>query len=233
MRLTLRNRVGHGNTLHPPRPLKGLIFDCDGVLLDTKESNRVYYDTILEKLGLDPMTPEQLAYVHSRTAKQSVEHIVPKSMHHRIPEALAQVNYMRDILPRLRAMDGLFPALAWCQRAGLRLGVATNRSTTMDRVIQMFGLQRFFSPVMTASKTRPKPYPDQLTHILSAWDAHPHEVAFVGDTEIDQATAFRAGVPFWAFGDESLLADAHVWDYRQLISRLSRIVPGSEACRKL
>ncbi|MFW5734201.1 MAG: HAD family hydrolase [Oceanidesulfovibrio sp.] len=231
MRLTLRNREGHGNTFHPPRPLKGLIFDCDGVLLDTMESNQVYYNMILEKLELDPMTPEQLHYVHSHTARQSVEHIVPRSMHHRIPEALAQVSYMRDILPHLSAMDGLIPALNWCQAAGLRMGVATNRSTTMDRVIQMFGLQRYFSPVMTASKTRAKPNPDQLTHILRVWNVHPQEVAFVGDTVVDQLTAERARVPFWSFRDESLLADAHIRDYCQFIARLSKVVHTPGGCR--
>lgn len=233
MRLTLRNRGGHGNTFHPPRPLKGLIFDCDGVLLDTMESNRIYYNMILDKFGLEPMTPEQLAYVHSRTAKQSVEYIVPAAMHHRIPEVMQQVDYMRDILPHLRAMEGLTPALEWCQAAGLKMAVATNRSTTMDRVVQMFGLERFFSPVMTAVKTRPKPHPDQLTHILRAWGVHPQEVAFVGDTVVDQMTAQRAGVPFWSFGDESLLADAHVRDYRQFITCLSRALSVPGDCQEL
>ncbi|WP_167590542.1 HAD family hydrolase [Oceanidesulfovibrio indonesiensis] len=233
MRLTLRNREGHGNTFHHPRPIKGLIFDCDGVLLDTMESNRVYYNMILEKLGLEPMTPEQLAYVHSRTARQSVEYIVPQYLHHRIPDVLQQVDYMRDILPHLRAMDGLLPALRWCQTAGLKMAVATNRSTTMDRVISMFGLQRYFFPVMTALKKRPKPHPDQLTHILRVWGAHPEEVAFVGDTEVDQATARLAGVPFWAFGDESLLADAHVRDYRHLVNSLARILQLPVGCQEL
>ncbi|QJT07886.1 HAD family hydrolase [Oceanidesulfovibrio marinus] len=230
MHLTLRNRPGHGNTFHPPGALKGLIFDCDGVLLDTLESNRIYYNAILEKLGLGSMAPEQLAYVHSHTAKESLEHIVPEDMRHRIPEALKQVVYARDILPYQKPMPLLREAMDFCKAAGLKMAVATNRFNTMDRVVQMFNLEQYFSHVMTARNTRAKPNPDPITHILHQWNVKPQEVAFVGDTDVDQLTARRAGVLFWAFGDESLLADAHIRDYRHFMDQLSRVLPAC-GCR--
>ena len=48
------------------RPIAGLVFDCDGVLFDTRDVNRFYYNHILEELGLAPMTPKKrYAFMHT------------------------------------------------------------------------------------------------------------------------------------------------------------------------
>ena len=38
--------------------LKLVIFDCDGVMFDSKNANRVYYNHMLEKFGHPPMDAE-------------------------------------------------------------------------------------------------------------------------------------------------------------------------------
>ena len=45
-----------------PHGLAGVIFDCDGVLLDSRESNSIFYNRVLAVFGLPPMTPEQEKY---------------------------------------------------------------------------------------------------------------------------------------------------------------------------
>jgi len=45
------------------------IFDCDGVLFDSKEANRHYYNFIATELGREELSPEELEYVHMHTAE--------------------------------------------------------------------------------------------------------------------------------------------------------------------
>ena len=58
--------------------LKTVVFDCDGVLIESYEANMQYYGTIKSQLGLPPMTDEEKYFVHSRTHREAVEHIVPE-----------------------------------------------------------------------------------------------------------------------------------------------------------
>ena len=47
-------------------------FDCYGVLFDTAQSNRAYYNEILNHFGRPSLTPEQFAYVHMHTLDESL-----------------------------------------------------------------------------------------------------------------------------------------------------------------
>jgi len=197
--------------------LQGLIFDCDGVLFDSLESNKLYYNTILSKLDLPPMTPEQEAYVHVHAVRQSMAFIIPEARHADMEEARGRVDYFREILPHLKPEPGLFELLSGLRAVGMRLAMSTNRTTTMERVAWRFGLNEYFFPIMTASKVAAKPHPEGVHNILRYWGASAANVAYIGDSWVDQATALASGVRFWAYKSPKLNAVVHVQDFWQLI----------------
>lgn len=41
-----------------PDGLRGVIFDCDGVMIDSRAANDEFYNRVLAYFGLPPMTPE-------------------------------------------------------------------------------------------------------------------------------------------------------------------------------
>lgn len=203
-------------------PVRGLVFDCDGVLFDSYGANTLYYNLILEGLGLPAMTPEQEHYVHSATVHESLACVVPPG---RVDEALAvraTVDYRR-VIPSMVPEPGLYALLSWALAAGYRLGVFTNRMTTMDLVADIFGLRQYFKPLLNASLVRPKPHPEGLHRILEAWGMRPQEVAFLGDSRVDEHTARAAGTRFWAYRSETLAADLHIPDYYALRRALARV----------
>ena len=57
------------------RELKLIVFDCDGVLFDSREANRRYYNSLRERFGHPPMDEEELEYVHTHNAQLSTRHI--------------------------------------------------------------------------------------------------------------------------------------------------------------
>lgn len=204
-------------------PVRGLVFDCDGVLFDSYGANTLYYNLILEGLGLSPMTPEQEFYVHSHTVRESLDCIAPPG---RMAEAEAvrrDTDYRR-VLPAMTPEPGLYHFLSWALAAGFRMAVFTNRMTTMDLVAELFGLRQYFRPLLNASLVRPKPHPEGLCRILAAWGLTARQVAFLGDSAVDQDTALAAGVRFWAFRNEHLRAELHVPDYFALRRALARAV---------
>jgi HAD superfamily hydrolase (TIGR01509 family) len=113
--------------------------------------------------------------------------------------------------PHLRSL------LAYLQNR-CRTAIATNRTDTMNRVLEEHDLEGCFDLVVSAADVRrPKPHPEQLLTIIGHFKVRPDEVCFIGDSDLDQQAAEAAGVPFIAFGNPALPADAH-------IDRLDRVI---------
>jgi HAD superfamily hydrolase (TIGR01549 family) len=193
--------------------VKGLIFDCDGVLVDSRDANRMYYNLIREKLGMLSMTPEEEDYVHAHSVMESVARIVPVQRLAEAEEARKTIRY-QDLFAYTFLEPGLVHLLTVLRDMGIKLAVNTNRTDSMELLLETFDLAHFFNPVMTSAKvSHPKPNPEGVTKILRQWGMTRSQVAYVGDTELDERTARAAGVAFWAYKSPSLLAKVHVTDF--------------------
>ena len=201
---------------------KGFIFDCDGVIIDSFEANAAYYNHILNHFGLPSMTAEQALYVHSASCDASLDYILPPEYRQAADDYRMNLDY-RFVVPYLRLEPGLREVLLLMREKGYKLAVCTNRTSTMHFILDHFGLNGFFDPIIQAKDVSlPKPHPEGLQHILTEWRQQPDEVAFIGDSHIDQQTAAAAGVPFWAYKNPGLAARVHVTDFPKLHADMLR-----------
>ncbi len=201
--------------------LQGVIFDCDGVLFDSREVNIHFYNRIREYFGLGPMNSAQEEYVHMHSVMDSLRYILPKDCLDRLDEVRRHISYV-ELLPYMRMEEGVPELLELLRSKGLKAAVNTNRTTTMDLLLQRYGLADFFWPVITAGHvSRPKPHPESMYKILEMWSVQPGNVAFIGDSVVDQATAGSSGVPFWAYKNQYLDAEMLIpdfWTLREFIA---------------
>lgn len=204
------------------QPVRVVAFDCDGVLFDTVEANRNYYNHILEHFGRPPMTRDQLLYVHSHTIGQALEHLFEDDAQRRAAQEFrSTIDYGRFIR-YLKIEPHLVGLLDWA-RNRVHTAIATNRTDTMNRLLREFDLSDRFDLVVTSLDVeRPKPFPDPLIKILEHFRAEPRQALFVGDSEVDEETARSAGVPFVAFCNPSLTADYHIANLNELRAFLDR-----------
>jgi HAD superfamily hydrolase (TIGR01509 family) len=191
-------------------------FDCDGVMFDTQEANRSYYNHILEHFGRPGMTPAQLDFVHTHTLGQSIESLFETEDQRR-----AALEFRRSIdyglfLKYLTIEPHLVGLLDWMRRR-FKTAIATNRTDTMPRLLAEFELSDRFDLVVTSlDVVRPKPYPDALLKILTHFRVAPHQALFVGDSEVDEGAARAAGVPFVAYRNPGLPAHWHIESLKDL-----------------
>lgn len=204
--------------------IKGIVFDCDGVMFDSWQANKAYYNSIRAGLDLGPMDADMEHYVHAHAVKESIRHIAPEERWDEAFKVAKGIEY-RTVLHHMVPESGLETLLGEARRAGLELAVFTNRSTTMELVLNLFGLEHYFSEVMTAGKVPAKPRPDGLLRILDRWGMKSHEIAMIGDSGLDEAASRAADVPFWAYKAPQLDADLHLPDFWSLL-RLVRKAHG-------
>jgi HAD superfamily hydrolase (TIGR01509 family) len=191
-------------------------------MLDSRGANVAFYNAFRERFGLPAMSEAEEEYVHAHPVQESLRHILPTDLHGRIDEARAEMDY-RQVLPALYLEPGLVELLGLLKSMGVRLAVNTNRTTTMELVLDHFGLRGFFELVVTAGKVAwPKPHPESLHKVLGIWGLPASEVAFIGDSSVDMDTAFRAGVPFWAYRNPALKAETHIESFPALLACIRR-----------
>ncbi len=199
------------------RVLKLLVFDCDGVLFDSREANRAYYNAICKALGRPPLTEEEFHYVHMQTAENSVRFLF-RDYPHLLEKALAfqkNLNY-ETFLPLLKPEPGLKELIS-SVRPPLKTAVSTNRTTTMGRILEIFDIAPFFDLVVTALiAPKPKPHPEALKIILDHFGVDPKETLYVGDSLVDYQLTESLGVPLVAFKNRELPAAFHVNDFYEL-----------------
>lgn len=207
------------------RGLCGLIFDCDGVMIDSEVANRKFYNIALNALGLPPMTKEQEEYAFRATARQALENVAPVHLHNRLDEVLKnEIHYECNVLPYIKLMSGFREFVNFAREKGFLQGVDTNRTEQgIWCVLDFFSLGPYFDPVISSSNTTPKPSPEGIEKICRAWGVGPESVLFVGDSISDRETAWGAGALFAAFGGKGLEGDIGVPNFAVLEELLKNV----------
>ncbi len=186
------------------------IFDCDGVLFNSEQANKAYYNKILEIMGRKPMSEQEFEYVHMHTAKQSLSYLFPDiEQYYKAIEVASKINY-EEFIPLMKMEPGVIETLEEI-RPHLKTAISTNRSTTMPKLIEEFGLDQWFDTIVCALDVEnPKPDPEGVFKILEQLELQLDQAIYIGDSEVDQEVAEKAGIPLIAYKNPALRANFHV-----------------------
>jgi len=207
------------------RPFRAVIFDLDGTLLDTLAEIAESMNAALVRLGF--LAHDLAAY--RRLTGDGVTALVTNSLP---PEARDEATVRRagEILraeyasrwARLTKLyDGIAEMLDGLTRRRLSLNILSNKMDEFAQraANQFFGRWTFDHVLGDSPRFQRKPNPAGARHIASALNLPPAEVAYLGDTSTDMATAVAAGMfpvgALWGFRDaEELWA----WGARAVIA---------------
>ncbi len=199
--------------------LKLIVFDCDGVMFDSKFANQTYYNYLLQHYSYPVMDKKELEFVHMHNVTESIRHI----FRHYPEQNLQDVERLREetgyapFLKYMKMEEDLIPFLNICSPR-YQLAISTNRTNTMAPILDIFNLRNYFTKVMTAENAkRPKPAPDALLEILDFYNCHAEEAIYIGDSIIDREHSAASGVRLIAFKNENLSAEYHVSSFLDIL----------------
>jgi HAD superfamily hydrolase (TIGR01509 family) len=204
----------------PPAPatrLRGVIFDMDGVVVDSEPLSMMTIAEIIGEHGghADPALLAELTGVSLAEALQ-----VAAAHSGRALDAVAlHRSYQRRYLPRLRACAAPTPGLARLvtalQAARVPIGLASSSSLAeIGVVVRALRLGPALSAVASADEVaRPKPAPDVYRLAIKRLGTGPDAVVAIEDSATGAASASAAGL--LCVGVRTAVTQAH--DLREAI----------------
>lgn len=201
--------------------IRVVIFDCDGVMFDSREANRAYYNAVLTHFGMPLLGEADVGIVHMSTAEESINYLFRDD-----PRLSEAQDYRRHLdysqWLSLLTMEPHLEEVLGTLKNRYQLAVATNRTTTISMILTMFKLDKYFDFVVSAlDVNNPKPHPESLLKILEYFTIDASQAVYVGDSVIDYEVTRRTNVLFVAYKNPQLEAAYHIKDLHELLPLLS------------
>lgn len=194
---------------------KVYIFDLDGTLLDTLTDLAASTNYALREHGMPEHSVDDVRRFVGNGVRKLMERAVPDGADNPLfDEAFAtfRQHYMEHDLDTTRPYDGVPEMLATLKSRGCRIAVVSNKMMAATQEL----CQHFFPDTVEvaigeheAEGIRKKPAPDTVYAALSALGVTKDHAVYVGDSDVDIATARHAGLPcisvLWGFRDRDFL----------------------------
>ncbi len=197
----------------------GCIFDLDGTLTNTLESLTYSVNLTLQEMGLPAITMDQCRRFVGDGARKLME----RTLRTCGEEGLSRLEEGLKIYGRIfhdnctyhvTPYDGITEMLRELKAMDIRLAVLSNKPhlQAVDVVRQIFG-EGVFDFVQGQSEELPrKPDPAGVLYLLDKLGVNKEDCVYVGDSEVDVATARAAGVTelaaTWGFRSRQALEEA-------------------------
>lgn len=188
-----------------------VIFDMDGTILDTLEDLRDAVNVMMGREGLEEVSLDKMRRSVGNGAAVLIEKVLGKD-YPRFDEAYAFFRryYAEHNQVKTGPYPGILELMEALRQKGITMAVVSNKPH--EAVIPLSKL--FFKDYMTVSMgehagMRRKPDPDMVWAVMEQLGKRKEECVYVGDSEVDFATARNAGLDCisvsWGFRDRELL----------------------------
>ena len=191
-----------------------ILWDLDGTLLNTLDDLWLSVNAALEANGLPTRSREEVAAFTGNGIRLLMERAVPPEVTGGDFEAVLTEYrdwYQAHNCVATAPYPGIPALLAALAEAGVKTAVVSNKPDATTKTLAA----RFF-PGLPAFGQRddvpPKPAPDLVFRALETLGVDAADAVYVGDSEVDVATARNAGLPLaavsWGFRGRRALAEA-------------------------
>lgn len=191
--------------IHPwsKRPVRALLFDLDGTLVDSAPDIAVAVNSLLMADGIEPLTVPVVRSLIGEGVRRLVEkafalkntildkHDLDEKTH------IFETRYAAAIAVLTRPYPGVEGSLRKFRQMGLKTAVVSNKVQYLtDQLLSKLDLASQLDYVCGARDDLPKkPAPDMLLHTLRQLDVDKTEALFIGDSIADVTAAKACDLP--------------------------------------
>lgn len=187
------------------QPIRAVLFDLDGTLIDTLPDLHAAACAMLNDLGRPPLPLESIRAYVGRGIPNLIKRVLANSLHVAEdpnpppPEAVASYrrHYAHENGRNAKVYPGVLEGLASLRAQGVPLGVVTNKADTfIQPLLEQTGLSGYFEVLVGGDRLpKVKPDPMPLVWACGRLGVSPTETLFIGDSINDALAARAAGCP--------------------------------------
>jgi len=180
---------------------KLVLFDLDGVLIDSKSNMRQTWELVSNEFGLFIPFENYFSNI-GRPFRDILSIIGVTEQQFDIENRYNQLS--SQIIGQIKIFSGAQQYLQFLQESDILIGIVTSKEKERaQKILNKFKNQ--FSVVRTPDGIcRGKPAPDHLLMAVALENVDPSETLFVGDMDVDSIAAKRAGIDYvhasWGYG---------------------------------
>ncbi len=177
------------------KPVKGIIFDLDGTLIDSYGPIYESFNYAMRKLNLPEYSYEAvlktigLPIEDVMSGIKGIEDIDSAIM-------LFRENYEKIYLDKTVLLKDVKETLSRLYNEGYTMAVSTNkRGESARNLMKKLGISEYLKYVIgIGDGLKGKPYPDTVVRIIKELNLEREQTVYVGDSTIDIETARNAGI---------------------------------------
>lgn len=177
--------------------IKAVIFDIDGVLIDSFEANLKFFQDLMVKAGYKPPTRKEYATLFHLSMFDVIKTLTKLSSDEKTQEIWEMgksraVEYPHHLLVVTKGVEKTLGTLS----KNYVLGIVTNRvKEGIYEIPALLKLKKYFSATIAYQDTKNhKPHPEPLLLICERLNVDPKMAVYIGDAEIDIAAGKDAGM---------------------------------------
>lgn len=192
--------------------IRYVVFDLDGTLLNTLDDLFLSVNKILSDHGYKTRSKNEVRSYLGNGVRALLNLALPEEERFRTDELLPEFKAYYDLHKEDNTAPyaGVKEAVAEIKKAGVKCAIVSNK---FDAAVQELKNVTFSGLIDFACGERegvkPKPAPDGVFLAMDALGAVPDETVYVGDSEVDLATAENSGLKCvavsWGFRDRDEL----------------------------
>jgi HAD superfamily hydrolase (TIGR01509 family) len=178
---------------------EAVIFDFDGVVLNTEEPEFLAWQQIYKQYGSDLSLNEWQITIGTRKAFDPYSDLKSKTTYE-LPDIEEIYQKKRTIVTELlesqKPMDGVLEWLKDANEKGLKIGMASSSSQAwLEHHLTRLNIRHYFSAVVGYSTlVRPKPYPDSYLKACEILKVKPQNAFAIEDSTHGIKAAKLAGL---------------------------------------
>lgn len=178
-----------------PNPVKLVIFDLDGTLMNAYPAVYRSVNFTVQKLGLRPISHA----VIKRTVGWGDRHLLKTFVGEEQADKALKIyrpHHAKALKRDTKLLPGALKVLKVLKSRNCKIAIASNRPTKFSLIaIRFLKIEGYFDKILCGDKVkRPKPAPEILKTILKDLKVRRCEAFYVGDMGIDVKTGQRAKV---------------------------------------
>ncbi|UCH56957.1 MAG: HAD-IA family hydrolase [Candidatus Bathyarchaeota archaeon] len=178
--------------------IKLVIYDLDGVLVDSSGAICIAFNRVLEEVGVEALPEEDIRRMIGEPLNAMFRKVIPE-------ESVGLVNgyfeRYREIFSGIstmhtRVLDGVEETLAYFMEKGLKQSLATNKTTgEAVRILEHVGLRWYLDLLLGFTDVEnPKPSPDIIRLTLDWLGVEAMNAVLVDDSPTGLEAGEKAGV---------------------------------------